>query len=478
MRRTKIIYEKAAMIIGLGEITGRIRAWVWGSDLDQLSAIPRAGIQSVRVLWAIVRDLRSGELSLRAMSLVYTTILSIVPLLAVSFSVLKGFGVHEALETAMMQTLLPLGEQGVEIGLRIIEFVDNVKVGVLGSVGLALLLYTVISLMQKIEMAFNFIWLVPQERPFAQRFSDYLSVIVIGPVMVFSSLGVSASLQSTTIVKTITAIEPFGSLIHFGSALLPFVLVVAAFTFIYVFMPNTRVKLPSAFAGAIVAGLLWNLSGLIFAKFVVSSAQYTAIYSAFAALVVFMLWLYIGWLVLLAGASVAFYHQNPDQLSLTRGETTISMRSMERLTFALLAEIAGQFVTADPRTRSDELASKVGVPANLVEKQIDVLRIAGLIIATNDTPSRWVPARSPEAIGLSEVLAAIRCNGEATSLDSESIKTTPIAQKLLVDMEKSQNEALAGLSLADLIQQPEIAGLSKDGVARLHAQNKPGGAAE
>ena len=101
-----------------------------------------------------------------------TTDLSIVPLLAVSFSVLKGFGVHEALETAMMKTLMPLGDKGVEIGLRIIEFVDNVKVGVLGSVGLALLLYTVLSLMQKIELAFNFIWLVPQERPLAQRFSE------------------------------------------------------------------------------------------------------------------------------------------------------------------------------------------------------------------------------------------------------------------------------------------------------------------
>lgn len=466
------------MLIGLGEITGRIRAWVWGSDPDQLPGIPRAGLKTVRIFWAIIRDLRSGELSLRAMSLVYTTILSIVPLLAVSFSVLKGFGVHEALESAMMQTLLPLGEQGVEIGLRIIEFVDNVKVGVLGSVGLALLLYTVISLMQKIEMAFNFIWLVPQERPFAQRFSDYLSVIVIGPVMVFSSLGVSASLQSTAIVKTITAIEPFGSLIHLGGALLPFVLVVAAFTFIYIFMPNTRVKLPSAFAGAIVAGLLWNLSGLIFAKFVVSSAQYTAIYSAFAALVVFMLWLYIGWLVLLAGASVAFYHQNPDQVSLARGDNSLSMRSIERLTFALLAEIVGQFATPDPKTRSDELASKIGVPANLAENQIDALRDAGLLIATDDSPCRWIPARSPETILLSEVLTAIRCTGELTALDSNAIKTTPTAQKLLADIEQSQNDAVAGLSLADLVNRAEIAGTAKDGVARFHAQTKPGDAAE
>ena len=287
-------------MMGLSELSQYIQSRIWGPDLDRLSPWPRAGLRILRMFWAIVGDLRSGDLNLRAMSLVYTTILSIVPLLAVSFSVLKGFGAHQALETVMMRTLLPLGENGIEIGQTIIKFVDNVKVGVLGSVGLALLFYTVISLMQKIELAFNFIWLVPQERPFAQRFSDYLAVIIIGPVMIFTSLAVSASLLSTTIVKTITAIEPFGSLIHFGGALLPFVLVVAAFTFIYVFMPNTRVRLASAFAGAVVAGLLWNLSSVLFAKFVVSSAQYTAIYSAFAALIIFMLWLYIGWLVLLA----------------------------------------------------------------------------------------------------------------------------------------------------------------------------------
>ena len=134
MRWTELIHEKASNMTGISEISHYIRSRIWDPDLDRLSPWMRLTLRSLRIFWAVVRDLRRGELSLRAMSLVYTTILSIVPLLAVSFSVLKGFGVHEALETAMMRTLLPLGEKGVEIGLRIIEFVDNVKVGVLGSV--------------------------------------------------------------------------------------------------------------------------------------------------------------------------------------------------------------------------------------------------------------------------------------------------------------------------------------------------------
>ena len=415
------------------------------------------------------------------MSLVYTTILSLVPLLAISFSVLKGFGVHEQLETTMMQALLPLGEQGVQIGLRIVEFVENVKVGVLGSVGLALLIYTVISLMQKIERAFNFIWHVPQERPFAQRFSGYLSVIVIGPVLVFSSLGVSASLQSTDFVKSLTAIEPFGSLIHFAGALLPFVLVVVAFTFIYVFMPNTRVQLRSAFAGAFAAGLLWNLSSVFFAKFVVSSAQYTAIYSAFAALIVFMLWLYIGWLILLAGASAAYYHQHPERVSLIRGEPTLSIRLTEKIAFALLTAIVNQFASANPRFGIEELSENLGVPAGILQRQVDALARAGLIVATADDPPHWLPARAPESISLSEVLATIRAEGETSALGYDSVIIAPLAERLLSDIECRNDDALSSLSLADLADLADPgdgAGSSENSVATLHRRREPGDAAE
>jgi membrane protein len=464
-------------MMGLSELSHIIQSSIWDPDIDRLPPWPRAGLRALRMLWTIARDLRSGELTLRAMSLVYTTMLSIVPLLAVSFSVLKGFGVHDKLETAILR-FLPPGQSGEEIGLKIIEFVDNVKVGVLGSVGLALLLYTVISLMQKIERAFNFIWLVPQERPFAQRFSDYLLVVFIGPVMVFSSLGISASLQSTTIVKSITAIEPFGSLIHFGGALLPYVLVVAAFTFIYVFMPNTRVKLASAFAGAIVAGLLWNLTSIIFAKFVVSSAQYTAIYSAFAALIIFMLWLYIGWLVLLAGASVAFYFQNPEQVTLARGDAVLSVRLMERLAFAFLTEIANQFATADPQAKLEDLAGKVGVPTGLAERQIEALARAGLVIGTAESPKRWMPARAPETIFLSEILAAIRSDGETPALEFDSIAIPPIPERLLSNIEQRHTEILSKLSLADLVDRDNEDPLSENSVATLRAEREPGDAAE
>jgi membrane protein len=161
---------------------------LWVLDLSHLPRWKAWFLRTLRLLLALVRDISEGELTLRAMSLVYTTLLSLVPLLAVSFSVLKAFGVHNQIEPMLMQFLAPFGPKGREIAFKIVEFVENMKVGILGAVGLALLLYTVVGLIQKIENAFNFTWHVKQSRSLPQRFSGYLSVIIIGPVLVFSAL--------------------------------------------------------------------------------------------------------------------------------------------------------------------------------------------------------------------------------------------------------------------------------------------------
>ena len=271
------------------ELTKRLRDLVWKADIDALPPLRGRAVTTLRVIYVVVRDLADGQLTLRAMSLVYTTLLSMVPLLAVSFSVLKAFGVHNQIEPMLLNLLAPLGDKGVEITTRIIGFVDNMKAGLLGSLGLAFLIYTVISLLQKIERTFNFTWHVTQNRPFAQRFSDYLSVVLIGPVLVFSAIGITASVLSMDVVQKLAAIEPFGNLIELGSRLVPYLLIIAAFAFIYIFIPNTKVRAGSALVGGLVAGILWETTGWVFASFIVTSTKYTAIYSTFATLIMNMI---------------------------------------------------------------------------------------------------------------------------------------------------------------------------------------------
>src|SRR5690554_7424442 len=162
--------------------------------------------------------------------------------LAFIYSILIALGVHQRIEPFLFQFFQPMGPEGVEMAERILGCVDNMKVGVLGSVGLGLLVYTVVSLVQKIERSFNMIWHVPEMRSVAQRFSNYLSVIMVGPLLMVSAIDVSATIFSSSFVQTLIAIEPFGSVILAASRFTPFFLVVGAFTFVYVFMPNTRVK--------------------------------------------------------------------------------------------------------------------------------------------------------------------------------------------------------------------------------------------
>src|SRR6476620_8483398 len=186
---------------------------VWAADLEDMHVLHRVGVRLVRLAIAVALEFRHRLLDARAAGLVYTTILSLVPLLAVMFSVLKGFGVHHRIEPVLAQMLEPLGSKGQEITTQVIGFVDNLKVGVLGIAGVGGLFYTTYSLIDKIEQALNAIWRVRRGRSWARKFTDYLSVILVGPLLVVTALGFMASIQSHAMVQRVLEIQPFGYLL-------------------------------------------------------------------------------------------------------------------------------------------------------------------------------------------------------------------------------------------------------------------------
>lgn len=407
--------------------------------------------KSTRLFYVVIRDLADGQLTLRAMSLVYTTLLSMVPLLALSFSVLKGFGVHNQIEPMLKNILLPLGEQGVEITQRIIEFVNNVKVGVLGSLGLFLLLYTVISLIQKIERAFNFTWHVSQTRPFAQRFSDYLSVIFVGPVLIFTAIGITASISSATIVQELQSISIVGDVITYTGKAIPYLLVIVAFTFIYIFIPNTRVKFRSALIGAIIAGVLWETTGWFFTSFLVHSTKYTAIYSAFATLMLFLIWLYVSWIILLIGASIAFYSQNPEHIRAKKITYHISIRAKEYLATQILLEICKRYYHLKKEVTFDELAKLTNVPSIILDKVISSLEKGAFVVHTCDVPVRYYPAKPLEKINLYDVLQHIRSDGDAFHTSENIRENSPEIERLFDIMDITAKEAFKQNNFLQLV---------------------------
>lgn len=403
----------------------------------------------VRGLSGIVREAAEGQLTLRAMSLVYTTLLSVVPLLALSFSVLKAFGAHNAVEPLMLGLLEPLGEQGEEITRNVLTFVDNMRVGVLGFVGLLFLVYTVISLVQKIELAFNGIWHVQGMRSLGQRFSNYLSVIMIGPLLVVSALGVSATVMSSRLMQTVTAVEPFGSLFSAASSLLPFALIVAAFTFIYVFVPNTKVRLLPAVIGALVAGLLWQGAGWGFAAMVAGSTRFDAIYSGFAIVIMLLIWVYLAWLILLIGSNIAFYIQYPEYIRVRGAGSRISGAMHERLGLHLMARVGQSFLNGSPAPALDDLAHELQVPSRSLAGAAKDLRKAGLLVTVGEDDSRYVPGRDLARIGVNEILLALR--GDDDDFLHGRLKGDDAVEELVSRLDTNRSNALDSLSLRDLL---------------------------
>lgn len=435
------------------EPLGRLRELelaIWAPRHIGLPPWKAYAVRTARLAIVLFRDVMTGGLTLWAMSLVYTTLLSMVPLLALSFSVLKAFGVHNRIEPVLQDLLAPLGAQGDEITSRLVEFIDHMNVGVLGSVGLALLIYTVVSLMEKIEESFNSIWHVTQLRSLGERYSRYLSVLLVGPILVFSAIGVTAIALNSDIVQGVLAIGPLGSLVLAIGKLVPYALVIGAFTFFYIFIPNARVRFAPALVGGIAGGILWQSAGWAFALFVASSTRYAAIYASFAILVLFLIWLYVSWLILLFGADISFYVQHPEYLYAMPGEPQLSNRMRERLTLAVMSHIASHFVGGRPAWTLQQLTQRLGVPMYAVNAVLDALEQGGLLIRSHDDPPAYLPARDLADVSIAELMSAIRTAGEDRFLNPESLTIPPLAEDLVSQAERTIAASLGKMSIKAL----------------------------
>ena len=425
--------------------------FVWVKDIRKLPKGKQSLIQALRIGYLVVRDLVDGQLTLRAMSLVYTTLLSLVPFIAISFSVLKGFGVHNQIEPMLLNFLAPLEERGVEITNRIIEFVNNMKAGVLGSVGLVLLLYTAISLLQKIERSFNYMWHVSEGRPFAQRFSEYISVILVGPVLIFTALGITASIASVALIQHLMEIQAIGAVFQTISRFIPYLLVIVAFTFVYMLVPNTKVQFKSALVGGVTAGIMWESAGWVFASFVINSTKYMAIYTVFASLIIFMIWLYVSWLILLIGCGISFYHQNPEHRRLHTRAAHLSNRLKEQLSIAIMALVAKLYFEKQPPSNVQQLAAELGVGAEACNKVVKSLLDAKLLIKTADEPPVLIPGYALEVMLLVDIVNAVRADGESATLNPSTIMSPANAQQAFERLEHGMHDSLHNLTVKDLL---------------------------
>ena len=428
-----------------------LRRDLWHLDTEHLNRFRTWLVYLLKLIYATIKGFTENELTLRAMSLVYTTLLSIVPLLAFSVSILKAFGVVEnQLEPFLNNFLEPLGEKGTDITSQILEFINRINFGVLGVVGLLLLIYTSVSLIMKIEDSLNHIWNIKRGRSIIRRLSDYITILLIGPVLMFSAIGLTASFESNAIVQKVLSIEPLGMLVLLGAKLIPYIFVFLVFTFIYMVIPNTKVKFKSAFIAGAIAGIAWQTTGWVFAISVAKSTKYAAIYSSLAVLILFMIWLYVNWLILLIGAQIAYCHQNLDTLDLGRTIFKLSSKIKEKLVFVIMYLIGYNFYHDRDKWTFDALVKELGLPQESVDSAISELKDKKLILETGEDPSYYLPAKDLEVITLNEIINAARTNKETMLLESRYL-SNPQIDKITGDVDNAIHDALGQKTLKDIV---------------------------
>ena len=407
-------------------------------------------IRGLRYPYAVVRDLWRGEINLRAMGLVYTTLLSLIPLVAFSFAILKIFGAHHALEPIVFEFFRPVGGNAAgELTSRVMQFANRVSSGIVGSLGFALLAWTLLGTIKKVEDSFNFLWRVEQPRSFARRVTEYLSLLVVGPLLLVGFIGLSHAALGSGPMQEVVRLPLLQRITGAGIRLAPYAMVSAFFTALYMFIPNTRVHWRPALIGALVAGVLWAAVGKMFTAFVVYSTRLTVVYAGFAFIVTALLWTYFGWLIMLAGAQLSFYIQNPTYLRLGLQELRLSSVELERLALQLMYFVGRTHVTAGKRWSVNRLATELGLPGIAVAQMAATLERAGFLIVTED--DELIPARDIGRIGVHEILDIAR-NQRSGHFAPRNV-LIPGVDRLLAAIDEARRNRCGDLMLRDLVEE-------------------------
>ena len=426
---------------------------IWVKDTKNLSLPKAVGYRILKIFVLVAMGFQNNEISIRAASLAYTTLMGLVPLLAISFSVLKALGVHNKIKPFLLGFLAPFGDQGQMITDKIIGYINHLNTSVLSSMGLILLIYSVISMVQKVENALNYIWKTPSSRGFSRMFSDYLSVLLVGPVLVFAAMGITSSFMASTVVHRVLSMRLFGGVLYAGGKLLPYFFASAAFIFIYTFLPSVNVKFKAGIGGGIIAGILWQSLEWTFAHFTVASTSYPAIYSSFAIAILFVAWVDLNWQIFLVGASASFYFQNPNY-PLFEDHRPLSGRLKERLALTMMFLIGSNHLYKRPHWTEDGLARRLNLPETTVSEMLLLLVKKGLV--EKALSGGFLPARALETITLQEVIEAARADYDQPLPDFlDLLSQVPFSavEKIMDKAERSVSENLDGKTLRDLVQE-------------------------
>lgn len=427
---------------------------LWRIRLSRIPSLKAFLFKQLRIVILSLKGFNQDKCSLRASALTLNTILSIVPLVAMAFGVAKGFHMEQRLQKVLVEKFS--GQE--EVVEKIIGFAETMleqtKGGLIAGVGVAMLFYFIIRLLGNIENSFNDIWGIQQGRTLIRKLSDYLSMILICPLLLVmsSSLTVFITTQIKLITEKISLIGAFSPLISFGLKLLPYCVIWLLFTFIYIFMPNIKVRFGSALLGGIVGGTIYQAVQWVYITFQIGVSKYGAIYGSFAALPLFLIWLQASWMIMLFGAEISFASQHIDTYEF-EPDALEAKPSFRRLLSLRIAQLCVKnFQEGIPPLSPDQISRKLEVPIRLVNLLLHELQEAGVLSQTKDdkhSRPRFQPSRDINGMSLSWVIHAL----DNVGTDKIPVDQTAEIQKIRESLKKFEStieQSPANLLLKDI----------------------------
>ncbi len=386
---------------------------IWQIGDDDVSPMTLFFVELIKKIILTVRFVTAKRMMSEASALTYSTLLAIVPIMAVVFAIARGFGYNKYIEVWFRGAF----ESQPQVAETIIGFVNSylvhTKSGIFLGVGLVFMLYTVLMLVTNIENTFNSIWQVKKKRSFFRTFTDYMAMFLLVPIFIIVVSGLSIFMTES--VNAMTSKDVVGPIWHFVVELSPYVIMSALFVGLYVFMPNTHVKVRCAIVPGILAGVAMQLLQQFYVHSQMWVSGYNAIYGSFAALPLFMLWLQISWTICLIGAELCYTNQNLDFYDFDTQTSDISHRFRLMLSTMIIAPICKRFSEGKQAYSAMELMEKTGIPIrimnDLIYKMIDAHLLVEISTDEKGEQQRYMPAESLDNLTLGMMIDRLEAQG-------------------------------------------------------------------
>ena len=426
----------------IAKITNFIKTDIWNIRLDNVPTIKSFFIRQLRFFLLTVRGFQEHKCELRASALTFYSLLSVVPVVALAFGISKGFGFEKNLEIQLMEKFPGQEDVLVQVVSFARSLLEETKGGIIAGIGLAVLFYIVIKLLSNIERSFNDIWGIKKSRSIGRKLSDYLSIMLICPLLVVMSSSTTVFIK-TQIVHITERFSFFGAFSPFILSLLkllPYCVIGSVFAFIYIFMPNTKVKLKSGIIAGAIAGTVYQLAQLAYINFQVGVAKYNAIYGSFAALPLFLIWLQLSWLIVLFGAEISFIHQNAATFEFESECLRISSSFKRLLSLRTAHMIIKNFSEGQKPLTSSLISHTLEIPITLMRQILDELVESAVVseIKTDEGNAlAYQPAKDINMLTIKYIV---------DSLDKRGSDNVPVAQtkelKILAETLKTFNDTI------------------------------------